>query len=337
MTDYTRQIHTIDLHTGGEPLRVVLAGLPPLPAGSILEKRAWLREHHDDLRRFLMLEPRGHADMYGAYVFPPVTPQADFGVIFLHNEGYSDMCGHGIIALGKLLVELGMVERQSPRTHIGFDSPAGFIEAWVEWDGRRAGRTTFRNVPAFIHARDLTVRTRDFGTIHGDIVFGGAFYYYFTAPDDLAIEPENVRALIELGAQTKAAVIAQTTIQHPLEPGLNQLYGSIIDGPPNAASAGADQSNVCIFADREVDRSPTGTGTSGRAAQLFLRGQLALNQSYVNASIVGSRFEVRVVEAVKVGPLDGAITEVSGEAQLMGFNQWVLERDDPFPQGFFLR
>lgn len=337
MTDYTRQLQTIDLHTGGEPLRVVLSGLPPLPSGTVLEKRAWLREHHDDIRRFLMLEPRGHADMYGAYLFPPVTPGADFGVIFLHNEGYSDMCGHGIIALGKLLVELGMVERQSPRTRIAFDAPAGFIEAWVEWDGQRAGRTTFRNVPGFIYQRDLTVQTRDFGTITGDIVFGGAFYYYFTAPDGLAIEPENVRPLIELGAQTKAAVIAQVKIRHPLEPGLDTLYGSIIDGPPNTASAGADQSNVCVFADREVDRSPTGTGTSGRAAQLFLRGRLALNQNYVNASIVGSRFDVRVVEAVKVGPFDGAITEVTGDAHIMSFNQWVLERDDPFPRGFFLR
>ena len=337
MTDYSRQLHTVDLHTGGEPLRVVLAGLPPLPVGTVLEKRDWLRQHHDDIRRFLMLEPRGHADMYGAYLFPPVTPGADFGVIFLHNEGYSDMCGHGIIALGKLLVELGMVQRQSPRTRIGFDAPAGFIEAWVEWDGRHAARTTFRNVPGFIYRRDLAVQTRDFGAITGDVVFGGAFYYYFAAPDGLTIEPENVGVLIELGTQAKTAVVAQVPIRHPLEPGLDRLYGSIIDGPPNAAGAGADQSNVCIFADREVDRSPTGTGTSGRVAQLFLRGRLPLNQPYVNASIVGSRFEARVVEAVKVGPFDGAVTEVGGTAHIMGFNQWVLERDDPFPQGFFLR
>ena len=337
MTDYSRQLHTVDLHTGGEPLRVLLAGLPPLPAGTVLEKRAWLRAQHDDIRRFLMLEPRGHADMYGAYLFPPVTPGADFGVIFLHNEGYSDMCGHGIIALGKLLVELGMVERTTPRTRIGFDAPAGFIESWVEWDGVRAGRTTFRNVPGFIFARDVQVQTPDFGTLTGDIVFGGAFYYYISAPDGLAIEPEHVRSLIELGAQTKAAVMAKLTVRHPLEPGLDQLYGTIIDGPPNAASIGADQSNVCIFADREVDRSPTGTGTSGRAAQLFLRGKLGLHQPYVNASIVGSRFEVRVVEAMKVGAFDGAVTEVTGDAHIMSFNHWVLERDDPFPQGFFLR
>lgn len=332
------ELHTVDLHTGGEPLRVLMDGLPPLPEGSVLTKRAWLREHHDKLRRFLMLEPRGHADMYGAYLFPPVTPVADFGVIFIHNEGYSDMCGHGIIALGKLLVELGRVPRQSPRTRIGFDAPAGFIEAWVEWDGQCAGRVTFRNVPGFIYRRDVTVDTPSFGRVTGDIVFGGAFYYYLSgAQAGLQIQPDQVRALIELGAQTKAAVAAQVEIRHPSEPGLDQLYGSIIDGPPNAASVGADQSNVCIFADREVDRSPTGTGTSGRAAQLFLRGKLALNQPYINASIVGSRFHVRVVGVTQVGPFDAAVTEVMGEAHIMGFHRWVLERGDPFPQGFFLR
>jgi trans-L-3-hydroxyproline dehydratase len=288
------------------------------------------------LRQFLMNEPRGHADMYGAYLLPPVTPAADFGVIFIHNEGYSDMCGHGIIALGKVLVEMGYVERTSPVTRIAFDAPAGFIEAQVEWDGRRAGKVTFRNVPSFIYRRDVEVDTPSFGRIVGDIVFGGAFYYYINAEQaGLEIKPELVRQLIQLGAETKAAVKAKVGIRHPLEPGLDALYGTIIDGAPNRP--GVDQSNVCIFADREVDRSPTGTGTSGRAAQLFLRGRLALGQSFVNGSIVGSSFEVRVTETLRVGELDAVITEVSGNAHIGGFNQWVLEDSDPFPTGFFLR
>lgn len=336
MLSYTRTIHTIDAHTGGEPLRILLSGMPPVPGATILEQRAWLGEHHDDLRQFLMNEPRGHADMYGAYLLPPVTPQADFGVIFIHNEGYSDMCGHGIIALGKVLVEMGYVERRAPVTRIGFDAPAGFIEAHVEWDGTRAGQVTFRNVPAFIYLRDLEVQTPTFGRIVGDIVFGGAFYYYINAEQaHLAIQPEMVRSLIQLGAETKAAVKAAVRIQHPLEPGLNDLYGTIIDGAPNCV--GVDQSNVCIFADREVDRSPTGTGTSGRAAQLFLHGRLALNQPYVNGSIVGSRFEVRVTAAARVGSFDAALTEVTGTAHIMGTSQWLLEETDPFPTGFFLR
>ncbi|MFC3108116.1 trans-3-hydroxy-L-proline dehydratase [Undibacterium arcticum] len=336
MLNLSRTIHTIDAHTGGEPLRILMSGLPPVPGTTILEKRAWLRANRDDVRQFLMNEPRGHADMYGAYLLPPTTPDADFGVVFIHNEGYSDMCGHGIIALGKVLVELGHVERRSPSTRIGFDTPAGFIEAHVEWDGSRVGQVRFNNVPAFIYLRDLEVDTPSFGKIVGDIVFGGAFYYYINADQaQLSVKPELVRALIQLGAETKAAVQAKVQIQHPLEPGLDQLYGTIIDSAPNVA--GVDQSNVCIFADREVDRSPTGTGTSGRAAQLFLRGKLGLGQPYVNGSIVGSSFSVRVTAPARVGDFDAALTEVTGSAHIMGMNQWLLEHSDPFPTGFFLR
>jgi trans-L-3-hydroxyproline dehydratase len=336
MLNFLRTLQTIDAHTGGEPLRIVSSGLPPVPGATILDKRAWLQLHRDDLRQFLMNEPRGHADMYGAYLLPPVTPAADFGVVFIHNEGYSDMCGHGIIALGKVLVEMGYVERTSPVTRIGFDAPAGFIEAHVEWDGTRAGAVTFTNVPAFIYRRDLEVDTPSFGRLTGDIVFGGAFYYYVDGRQaGLEIRPEAVRQLIQLGAEAKAAVKEKVRIQHPLEPGLDALYGTIIDGAPNRD--GVDQSNVCIFADREVDRSPTGTGTSGRAAQLFLRGKLRLNEPYVNGSIVGSAFGVRVTQAVRVGDLDGALTQVTGTAHISGFNQWVLEESDPFPTGFFLR
>lgn len=233
-------------------------------------------------------------------------------------------------------MELGHVERKSPTTRIGFDTPAGFIEAQVEWDGVRAGAVTFRNVPSFIFMRDVEVETPSFGRIVGDIVFGGAFYYYIDGRQaGLEIRPELVRPLIQLGAETKAAVKARIAIRHPLEPGLNELYGTIIDGAPNRPDV--DQSNVCIFADREVDRSPTGTGTSGRAAQLYLRGRLALNQPYVNGSIVGSSFSVRVIEAVKLGEFDAAVTEVTGSAHISGFNQWVLEDSDPFPTGFFFR
>ena len=336
MLSYTRTIHTVDAHTGGEPLRIVISGLPPVPGKTILDRRTWLQKNRDDVRQFLMNEPRGHADMYGAYLLPAVTAEADFGVIFIHNEGYSDMCGHGIIALGKVLVELNHVERTIPLTRIGFDTPAGFIEAQVEWDGKRAGSVTFRNVPAFIYQRDVEVDTPSFGKVIGDIVFGGAFYYYINADQaSVQIRPEQVRTLIQLGAETKAAVKAKIKLQHPIELGLNTLYGTIVDGAPN--NPAADQANVCIFADREVDRSPTGTGTSGRAAQLFLRGKLTLNQPLINESIVGSCFSVRVIGTSMVGDFDAVMTEVTGDAHIMSFNQWVLEESDPFPEGFFLR
>lgn len=336
MLNYLKTVHTVDAHTGGEPLRIVMSGLPPVPGSDILEKRRWLRDNYDDLRKFLMNEPRGHADMYGAYILPPVTEQADFGVIFIHNEGYSDMCGHGIIALGKVLVEFGYVQPTVPSTRIGFDTPAGFVEAQVAWDGMSAGEVTFTNVPGFVFLQDLTITTPTFGEVTGDIVFGGAFYFYMNAEQvGLNIRPEEVRTLIELGAETKRAVNEVVQLAHPENPGLNELYGTIVDGLPNRD--GVDQSNVCIFADREVDRSPTGTGSSGRATQLFVRGKLGVGEPLRNGSIVGSVFTVRVVEAAQVGPYPGAITQVSGEAHIMSTNQWVLEQSDPFPNGFFLR
>ena len=337
MLELSRTVQTVDAHTGGEPLRIVTAGLPPLRGATILQQRADARERFDALRRFLMHEPRGHADMYGAYLLPAVSAQADFGVVFIHNEGYSDMCGHGIIALGKVLVDLGMVVPVQPETRIGFDTPSGFIEAFVRWDGRQAREVRFRCVPSFILQRDLHIETPGFGALVVDVVFGGAFYAYLDAAQaGLAVQPEQLRALIDLGQQVKQAVNHVFTVSHPTEPGLDSLYGTIIDAPAPPES-GARQINVCVFADREVDRSPTGTGTAGRAAQLFLRGRLALGETFVNQSIVGSRFSARVVAPAMVGTTPAAIVEVSGSAHLMGMHQWVLEADDPFAEGFFLR
>jgi proline racemase len=172
---------TVDAHTGGEPLRIVTGGVPRIPGATILAKRRWAREHLDHVRRALILEPRGHADMYGAYLTEPVSAGADLGVIFMHNEGYSDMCGHGIVALATVAVAQGLVARSSPETRIGIDAPAGFIEAHVGWDGRRAGEVRFRNVPSFLHTRDLTVATPSFGDVTVDVAFGGAFYAYLDA------------------------------------------------------------------------------------------------------------------------------------------------------------
>jgi trans-L-3-hydroxyproline dehydratase len=268
---FDRVYSTIECHTAGEPLRIVTSGVPFIPGATILERRRWVLENLDHVRRSLMHEPRGHADMYGCYVTPPVTPGADLGVIFMHNEGYSTMCGHGVIALAGAAVSTSMVPATSPETRVGMDTPAGFVEAFVEWDGQQTGRTRFLNVPSFLYHRDLTVRTPGFGTLTVDVAFGGAFYAYLEAEQTgLTVRPDNYRNLIQLGDEVKHAVEAALTVVHPLEPELQGIYGTIISGPPSAP--GADQANICVFADREVDRSPTGTGTAGRMAQLYARG-----------------------------------------------------------------
>jgi proline racemase len=337
---FTKTYTTVDLHTAGEPLRIVTAGVPRLLGKTILEKRRYAKENLDHIRKSLMWEPRGHADMYGAYITEPTSPNADMGVIFMHNEGYSDMCGHGIIALATLAVKQGLVKTTTPETRVGIDSPAGFIEAFVQWDGHKVGTVRFKNVPSFLYKKDLEVQTPSFGRLVVDIAFGGAFYAYLSHEDltiktpGLEVHPDNYRALILLGDEVKKAVIATTQVQHPLEPELNQLYGTIIDGKPRFMGT---QSNVCVFADREVDRSPTGTGTAGRVAQLYARGKLKLGEVLVNESIIGTTFTGQVLEETKVGELDAVIPEVSGRAFLTGFNQWVIEEDDPVAEGFFLR
>lgn len=334
--EFSATYTTVDAHTGGEPLRVVTAGVPCIPGATILEKRRWVRDNLDHVRRALMWEPRGHADMYGCYVTEPVTAGADLGVIFMHNEGYSDMCGHGIIALATVAVAQGLVSRTVGETRVGIDSPAGFIEAFVGWDGRRVGAVRFLNVPSFLYRRDVHVNTPGFGDLSVDIAFGGAFYAYLDgAAAGLEVVPANVRELIELGDQVKRAVMAGEEIQHPEVSELNRLYGTIIAGPPRDQAN--HQANVCVFAEREVDRSPTGTGTSGRVAQLVARGRLALGEELRNESIVGSLFTGKAVARTRVGEFDAVVPEVSGTAHVVGFNQWVVEPGDVLGEGFLVR
>ncbi len=334
--NFSRSYTTVDAHTAGEPLRIVTAGIPRIPGETVLEKRRWVAENMDEVRRTLMLEPRGHADMYGAYLTEPVTRGADMGVIFMHNEGYSDMCGHGVIALATVAVAQGLVETTTPETRVGIDAPAGFVEAFAEWDGERVGAVRFKNVPSFLYLRDLSVKTPSFGAVTVDIAFGGAFYAYLDGGQvGLEVSPANYHALINLGDEVKRAVSAAVDIRHPLVPELDRLYGTIIDGAPR--HEGSTQANVCVFADREVDRSPTGTGTAGRVAQLYARGKLSLNETLVNESVIGTVFTGRVLAETKVGDFDAVVPEVGGRAYITGFNHFVLEPGDPVGTGFLLR
>ena len=334
--EFSASYTTVECHTGGEPLRIVTGGVPRIPGDTILAKRRWVRDHLDHVRRALILEPRGHGDMYGAYPTEPVTPGADLGVVFMHNEGYSDMCGHGIIALATVAVAQGLVPRRTPETRVGIDSPAGFVEAFVAWDGRRAGPVRFRNVPSFLHTRDLTVETPSFGAVTVDVAFGGAFYAYLDAAQlGLAVEPSQLGALIQAGHEVKHAVMAAAAIEHPLESELRGIYGTVLAGPPAAAEN--HQRNVCVFAEREVDRSPTGTGTAGRVAQLVARGALAIGDELRNESIVGSVFAGRALERTRVGPFEAVVPEVSGRAAIMGHATWLVEHGDELGAGFFLR
>jgi trans-L-3-hydroxyproline dehydratase len=330
------RITTIDLHTGGEPFRVITGGFPEPAGGTILARRRHVRMHCDRLRTALMFEPRGHADMYGCIVTPPVTPGADIGVLFMHNEGYSTMCGHGIIAITKAVLETGLVRMQAPETTIRIDSPAGLITARARVAGDRVESVCFRNVPSFVLAKDETVELPGVGRVRCDIAFGGAFYAYVDAEAaGVRCTPEEFRLLIEKGMAIKRAVMAQREITHPFEADLGFLYGTIFIGPPQGADA--HSRNVCVFAEGEVDRSPTGTGVSGRLAIHHARGEIGIGERITIESLIGSRFIGAVAETTTFGPYPAVIPEVEGTAHITGRHEFVIDPSDPFRDGFILR
>ncbi|MEW6085409.1 MAG: proline racemase family protein [Chloroflexota bacterium] len=330
------KIAAIDAHTGGEPFRVIVDGFPELKGNTILEKRRYAKENYDHLRTALMWEPRGHADMYGCLLTPPVTPDADFGILFIHNEGFSTMCGHGIIGIATVVLETGMMPMVSPITEIKIDSPAGRITAFAHIENNRVKNVSFLNVPSFVLELDAVVEAPGLGKVRYDLAFGGGFYAYVDAKDvGVTCSPEDFRPLIEKGMAIKRAVMKTKQIAHPFENDLGFLYGTIFVDEP--LDPGSHSRNVCIFADGEVDRSPTGTGVSGRLAIHHRRGEIKLNESIVIESIIGSKFTGRVVEAVTFGPHAAIIPEVRGEAHITGRNELWINPNDPLKDGFILR
>jgi len=331
-----RRVATIDAHTAGEPLRVIVDGYPPLPSGTILERRRFLREHADDFRSSLMWEPRGHADMYGCIITASESPESDFGVLFMHNEGYSTMCGHGIIAVATVAVETGIVPAVAPETRIRIDTPAGPVTAVVNASDEGVGPVAFDNVPSWVVDLDQTVEVPGLGSVTFDLAFGGAYYAYVNAEElGLRCHPADTRVLTDAGTAIKRAVASQTAIEHPFEPDLGFLYGTVFIGPPELD--GSHSRNVCVFADGEVDRSPTGTGVSGRIAIHLARGEVELGETIHIESIIGSRFSVQATERVRFGRHDAVTPRVEGQAFITGRHEFLIDPADPLRGGFLLR
>lgn len=335
--DGRMQIKTIDMHTGGEPLRVIIDGFPELKGSNVLEYRRYVKQYCDHLRKALMWEPRGHADMYGCLLVPPNDEEADFGIIFMHNEGYSTMCGHATIAITKLAVKMGWVEKQEPVTRLTIDAPCGRLHAEAEVRDGRVGKVRFRCVPSFVIALDASVEVEGSGTVRYDLAYGGAFYAYVDSNKlGLDLTPSNYRRLIETGMDIKRAIIASgQEVRHPFEEDLSFLYGTIFIGEP--VSEGIDSRNVCVFAEGEVDRCPTGSGVSGRMALHHARNEIAINEWMSIESITGSVFRGRVTGKTKFGTHEAVIPEVEGTAFITGTHTFVINPDDPMKYGFFLR
>ncbi len=325
-----RRFRTLDLHTGGEPFRILLDA-PPIPGDTMVAKRLWAARHADGLRRLLMHEPRGHADMYGGILTEPVTEGADLGVLFLHNEGFSTMCGHGILALTTALVETGALTPGTMR----IDTPAGPVTATAALEGGTVPEASFDNVPSWAVGLDRDVCT-DRGPMPYDLAFGGAFYA-FVPIEALGHDCDSLSAAeaSALGRSLKHEIAAVESLEHPTDRSLAFLYGVIFTGSP--AEESRHSRHLCVFADGEVDRSPTGTGVSARAALLAARGELAPGTRIEIESVTGSAFGVEIVETLEVANRTAVVPRVTGSASITGRHEFLLADDDLFPHGFFLK
>ena len=335
MADAAR-ITTVEMHTAGEPVRIVTGGYPPLEGATLLAKRRFAEQRLDHLRRLLMAEPRGHADMYGALLVEPDLAEADLAVLFLHNEGYSTMCGHAVIALARFAVERGLVAAREPETEIRIQCPCGLVTARAEVKDGRAGWVSFASVPAFAFARDAVVVTEAFGPVTLDVGYGGAFYGVLAAAElGLDLEASPLGRIVEAAEQLKAAAAAQLELAHPDSPDLAFLYGIILTDGGDGAEV--PSRNICVFADGQVDRSPTGSGVTARLALMHRRGEAAIGEQRRFRSITGGEFTGRVVAATRAGPHPAVIVEVAGEAFFTGEASFRREAADPLGDGFLLR
>jgi proline racemase len=334
------EISTIEMHTGGEPLRIVTSGYPKLQGRRLLDKRRDALANHDAFRRLLMHEPRGHAEMYGAVLVEPDHPEADLAVLFLHGQGYSTMCGHAIIALGRWAVDSGLVDAKEPETVVTIQAPCGLVRARVQvrtvGGARKTGAVSFRSVPSFAFARAVVADTREWGPLQLDIAYGGAFYAILAADNiGLDVTETPARLLADAGAAISQAVRDQIALSHPEDADLAFLYGTIFtDG--RDAYAETPTRNACIFAGRQVDRSPTGSGVSARLALQWTRGQIGLGQARAFESLTGACFIGTAVEEARVGPYRAIVAEIAGTAHYTGDARFTLESDDPLGDGFLL-
>ncbi|WML36541.1 proline racemase [Clostridium sp. OS1-26] len=331
-----RTIFAVDSHTMGEPTRIVVGGVPNIPGKTMPEKKAYLEEHLDWVRTAIMLEPRGHNDMFGSIVTQPTTEEADLGIIFMDGGGYLNMCGHGSIGAATVAVETGMVPAVEPVTNLTLEAPAGLVKASVKVENGKAKEVSIVNVPAFLYKRDVEVDVPGIGKVVMDISFGGSFFAIVKAENlGLEISPASAQKLIEVGMNVIKAVNEQIEIQHPTLPHIKTVDLCEIYGP--AKSADATMQNAVVFGQGQLDRSPCGTGTSAKMATLYAKGQLKMKEDFIYESIIQTKFKGRVLEETKVGDYDAIIPEVTGAAYITGHNQFFIDPEDPVKHGFILK
>ncbi|MBF1248769.1 MAG: proline racemase family protein [Lachnospiraceae bacterium] len=328
-------IRCIDSHTMGEATRIIVGGVPVLKGSTVMEKKKYFLEHYDYIRKMAMLEPRGHADMFGALLTEPCDPSADYGVIFLDGGGCLNMCGHGTIGVCTVLVETGMVKVTEPITEITLEAPAGLVRAQVEVKDGEVVQVSFKNVPAFLYKKDVTVDVPELGRkITCDISFGGSFFAIVKDEEmGVEIDPKNLDDIVPKALALRKALNENVEIKHPY---LDITTVDLVEIYGKAKSSDADLQNVVVFGEKQVDRSPCGTGTSAKMADLVARGNLKIGDRFVYESVFQTKFIGVPVEKTTCGDFEAIIPQVTGKAYITGFNDLVLDRRDPLGHGFIM-
>ncbi|WP_028272878.1 proline racemase family protein [Arthrobacter sp. UNC362MFTsu5.1] len=329
-----RVFHAVDSHTEGMPTRVITGGVGVIPGKTMAERREWFMANSDDVRTLLMYEPRGHSSMSGAILQPPTRPDADYGVLYIEVSGLLPMCGHGTIGVATVLVETGMVEVQEPVTTIRLDTPAGLVIAEVAVSDGAATSVTIKNVPSFALALDQTVAVEGFGEVSYDMAFGGNFYAIVELKElGLPFERAAKNELLAAGLKIMDAINEQNPPVHPEREDITGCHHVYLKAPDSTAT---HSRHAMAIYPGWFDRSPCGTGTSARMAQLHARGELAMNQDFINESYIGTRFIGRLVESTTVGNYPAVVPTITGRAWVTGTAQYFLDPSDPFPKGFLL-
>ncbi|HUB84013.1 MAG TPA: proline racemase family protein [Bryobacteraceae bacterium] len=342
---FSSMITAVDAHACGEPGRVITGGVLDVPGRTMFEKKCWLESHADHIRRRMLREPRGYPAANCNLILPPTLPGADAGFVIMEQVEYPPMSGTNTICVVTVLIETGMVPAMEPFTHLKLDTPAGLVAVEAEVRGGKVKRVTFRNVPAFATYLDTPIEVQGLGTVTVDVAYGGMFYVIAdAAPLGLRLVSEEARDIVRIAEMIKAAAREQLPVVHPENPGIAGITIAQISGPPVRPDAHRRNAVVVSTGTLDwsrpsswtgaLDRSPCGTGTCARMAVLHAKGQLELGKDFVHEGILGTVFTGRLVEETRIGPYAAVVPTLSGQAWITGFAQYVVDPDDPFPDGF---
>lgn len=322
----------VDLHSAGAQARVVIGGVPQAKGDTMNQKRMYLAANFDHVRKLLMYEPRGGAQMSGSLIMAPCDPRADVGIVFIESGGWLTMCGAGTIGAATALIETGMFKATGPQTSIVFDTPAGLVTAHIEIEDGSVQGVSLSNVPSYLAVRDHQIDLPEHGAVDVDIAYGGNFYVIVPAGRfDLAVAPAFAERLVSIGRQVRDRTNATITVRHPLDPMAAPIPNVIFTGP--GSSPGVHR-NLVLFGEAGVDRSPGGTGTSARMAQLYARGALALDEPFFHESIIGSCFEGKLTGVQNVAGNEMVLPLIKGRAFIIGLRNFFVDPQDPFQDGF---